>query len=91
MQTSVVLELPPRDSLRKKVSLLSRKGTWFEPSVRLIIQRPKAVKLRLIFYSWINRLKDAYLGFFKDLASGSSLGDALATCKVDQVKPTGGL
>lgn len=54
----VVLALPPRDSLSKKVNLESLKGTWLLPSVKLLMHIPKEVKLRLIFLSSSNYLAD---------------------------------
>ena len=49
VHTKVVLEFPPSDSFKKNVSFESLKGTWVLPSVRCMIQFPRAVKLMLIF------------------------------------------
>lgn len=50
MQTKEVLELPPRDSLRIIVSLLSRNGIKeFPASVSALITFPRVVKDKLIF------------------------------------------
>ena len=39
-----VRQLPPRESLRSRVSFESRKGTKAEPEARALIQLPKANK-----------------------------------------------
>lgn len=49
VQTRVVLELPPSDSLRKKVNLESRKGMCGADSVKCFMQIPRVVSDRLIF------------------------------------------
>ena len=51
VQIRVVFELPPRASLRKKVSFESLKGTWWLPSVSALIQTPSDVRLKLIFFA----------------------------------------
>jgi hypothetical protein len=49
VQISVVFELPPRASFKKNVSFESRKGICGLPSVKALIQRPRDVRLKLIF------------------------------------------
>jgi len=49
VQIRVVLEFPPRASLRSSVSFESRNGTWPLPSVSALMTKPRAVRLRLIF------------------------------------------
>ena len=49
VQMSVVLELPPRASFKKSVSLESRKGICGLFSVSALMTRPSDVRLKLIF------------------------------------------
>jgi len=44
----VVLEFPPNESLRRKVSLLSRNGTDFCRSLRALMHRPSTTRDLLI-------------------------------------------
>ena len=47
-----VLELPPKDSCRRRVSFESLYGTWDDlPSVKAFITYPRAVKLLLMFWA----------------------------------------
>lgn len=58
MATSVVLQLPPRESSRMRVSLESRYGTWPRPlaSVSALMTLPRALRDWLIFLLSSSRL-----------------------------------
>ena len=65
--TSMVLQLPPRESSRMRVSLESRYGTWPRAppreSVSAAITFPRALKLWFIFLLSSNRLPVQLPGF----------------------------